>query len=102
MDNYDFIERRIRFLRWVFSKEEPWRKYKKLGKELIVLFNHELTVDRDLGKHITENIAPIYSGSANSNYPYPPNTIQTLLQLTTTVNSSASASSITYNYAFQT
>jgi len=83
MDNYDFIERRIRFLRWVFSKEEPWRKYKKLGSSLVTLFNHELTVD--LEKLIAKN-SYIYP---TANYPYPPNTIQTLLQLITTVNSSA-------------
>ncbi len=94
MDNYDFIERRIRFLRWVFSKEEPWRKYKKLGSSLVTLFNHELTVD--LEKLIAKN-SYIYP-TANSNYPYPPSTIQTLLQVVYTANSSATANnSITYS-----
>jgi hypothetical protein len=107
MDNYDFIERRIRFLRWVFSKEEPWRNYKRLGSSLTSLFNHELTFDGNLAKHIADNLPPSYlygtandtiSGSGLNFSTTNTATLQSLLQIITTATASANIS-ITYSQA---
>jgi hypothetical protein len=100
MNNYDFIERRIRFLRWIFSKEEPWRKFAKLGATLTEKFNNEL---KETLMNTTFGFSSAYSGTGNSvslNYPYSSDTWTVIQQILKTTNASAvTNNSITYNNA---
>jgi len=97
MDNYDFIERRIRFLRWVFSKEEPWRNFLKMGKTLADKLNNDFKETLTNTTFDFSANAYRYSSTANSSYTYLP-TVQNILKIVNTANTTASVnSSIAYS-----
>ena len=103
MENYDFIERRIRFLRWVFSKEEPWRKFILIGKTIADKINSDLketlgNTTSAVSVNLFANPYGGYSSTANSSYYYAPNTLQDVMKIIYSANASASSNNtITYD-----
>ena len=100
MDNYDFIERRIRFLRWVFSKEEPWRKFVKLGKTIADNFNNNLkeTLTNTTFDSYINSTANVFGGYSSVSIDSILPAKQKGLQNFKTANASASVNnSIIYN-----